>query len=105
MYIRIHASYAVCAYTHSCTKVLCAENAREQNQRPIPFWGEKGQRIHNFTSTIGFIQSETEHVFMSLPDADGYLLSTGNLHDITELGTLVAPLTAQSAPGKLSQVR
>jgi hypothetical protein len=66
--------------------------------------GPKGQRIANYTTTVGFIDP-IEHAFMSLPDADGNLIATGNLQDIDELGTLISPITAQSSDGRLTKMR
>jgi len=85
-------------------KVMCAPDAPIDNHLPMAFWGSPGQRIRNFTTTVGFVDG-TEHSHMSLPDSDGTLLSTGNLEDISRLGTLKAPITAQSGEGSLTQVR
>jgi hypothetical protein len=85
-------------------KVMCASSdVGKAHHSPIPFWGTPGQRILNFTTTVGFIDGK-EHCNMSLPDRDGVLVSTGNPQHISALGTLVSPITAHSGKGRLSQV-
>jgi len=85
-------------------KVLCASpEMGEKHHTPIPFWGTPGQRILNFTTTVGFIDGK-EHSNMTFPDRDGVLISTGNPQAISALGTLVSPITAYSGQGRLSRL-
>jgi hypothetical protein len=58
----------------------------------------------NATTGVTFADPQA-HRKLSIPDASGSLVSTGNLQDITAMGVLVSPILAANSPSHVTRIK